>query len=528
MLKRVQGPVGRGFQIVEGLFDRIFGSEWNPFYHLGALSFFYYWIIAVSGIYLYIVFETSIQGVYDSMEYLTHEQWYLGGIMRSLHRYGSDAMALTMMIHLLREFGLDRFRGKRWFAWFTGVPLIWFLFTCGINGYWLVWDELAQFIAVATGEWIDWLPFLGESVARNFLTRGSLSGRFFSLLVFLHIALPLIMLLLMWLHIQRLHRPDVNPPRGLAAGAFLMLLVLSLVLPAESHAQADLGRIPSELNLDWLLLFIFPLIDAWSNGAVWAVSVGISVFLCLLPWMAGRRQTPLAVVDPDHCNGCGRCFADCPYVAVTMTARQDDSRYDTIAVVEDDLCTGCGICVGTCPTHTPFRRQAEFGTGIDLDDFPLVDLRDQLRRKLEALASGRRVAVFGCEHAADVETLELEDVVGFNLPCIALLPPALIDHLLADGWTEGVLITGCRSGECFNRLGVHWTQERLDGSRETYLRTRTQPERLAVHWAADYQRADLMAAIEDFRDRLPSLDETVEATGEASDEASESVREVTP
>ena len=67
VFKRLQAPVGRSFHVVEGLFDRAFGAAWNPFYHLGALSFFYYWIVAVSGIYLYIVFETSIQGIYDSM-----------------------------------------------------------------------------------------------------------------------------------------------------------------------------------------------------------------------------------------------------------------------------------------------------------------------------------------------------------------------------------------------------------------------------------------------------------------------------
>ena len=226
---------------IEGWFDAAFGPKLNPLTQLGALGYFYFWIVAASGIYLYIVFETSVEGVYDSIEYLTVDQWYLGGIMRSLHRYASDALVITMILHLLREFVLDRYRDVRWFTWITGVPILWLAFSSGINGYWLVWDQLAQYIAVATFEWMDWLPLFGEPTANNFLSRGSLGNRFFSLLVFLHIALPLFLLFAMWIHLLRISRPKVNPPKALAAGTLSMLFLLSLYKPALSHPPADLG-----------------------------------------------------------------------------------------------------------------------------------------------------------------------------------------------------------------------------------------------------------------------------------------------
>jgi quinol-cytochrome oxidoreductase complex cytochrome b subunit len=78
-------------------------------------------------------------------------------------------------------------RGPRWFAWFTGVVLLWFVFACGISGHWLVWDKLVQFGAIATTEWLDALPLFGEPIARNFLDNATLSGWFFTLMVFLHI-----------------------------------------------------------------------------------------------------------------------------------------------------------------------------------------------------------------------------------------------------------------------------------------------------------------------------------------------------
>jgi quinol-cytochrome oxidoreductase complex cytochrome b subunit len=80
----------------------------NPLYHLGAITFFLFWVVGGSGLYLYIFFETGVADAYASVEALTHGQWWLGGIMRSVHRYASDGMVLTMMLHMVRHFAFDR------------------------------------------------------------------------------------------------------------------------------------------------------------------------------------------------------------------------------------------------------------------------------------------------------------------------------------------------------------------------------------------------------------------------------------
>jgi len=114
--KRIN-PVKRGYLLLEEWFNVSFGSDWNPLYHLGTLTFFFFWVVLVSGLYLFIFFDTSIDGAYASVEYMTREQWYAGGIMRSLHRYASDAAVVTILLHMFREFALNRYRGFRWFSW---------------------------------------------------------------------------------------------------------------------------------------------------------------------------------------------------------------------------------------------------------------------------------------------------------------------------------------------------------------------------------------------------------------------------
>ena len=505
VLAILQGRLRWAFETVEAALDRIFGSAWNPLYQLGALGFFYYWVVTVSGIYVYILFDTGTTEAYESVQYMTVEQWYLGGVMRSLHRYASDGMVLMMAVHMLREFALDRYRGARWFTWVTGTPILWLVFVAGITGYWMVWDELAQYVAIASTEWFDWLGIFGEAIARNFLTPQTLDDRFFSLLTYIHIVAPLLLLLVLWIHLQRVAKPRINAKRGLAAGTFLMLVVLAFIKPAVSHPPADLNTVPGVLNLDWFYLPAYPLMDHFSYGAVWAFAGVLSFMLLALPWLPPLRRPAAAAVDLDNCNGCERCANDCPFNAIVMRPRSDALPFEQQASVNASLCVGCGICAGSCPTATPFRRASALRAGIDLPERSLPALRDQVEAVAAGLAGEARVIVFGCDHAVPVDHVSASGIGAVGLPCIAALPPSFIDYILSRDLADGVVITGCRQGECFNRFGVDWMEARLNGTRDPYLRERVPRQRVLTVWAASADRAALKTAIEAFRARLSDL-----------------------
>jgi ferredoxin/coenzyme F420-reducing hydrogenase delta subunit len=501
----VQRPLRAGFQVLEGLLDKVFGPKWNPLYHLGALGFFYFWIVAVSGIYLYIFFDTGTTEAYESVEYLTHEQWYLGGVMRSLHRYASDGMMLMLGVHMLREFSLDRYRGKRWFTWVTGVPILWLVFICGITGYWLVWDKLAQYVAVATTEWLDALPIFGEPVARNFLAAAVLDDRFFTLLIFMHIAVPLILLFVLWIHLQRVSRPKVNPARGLAVGTFAMMLALSLAWPALSQGPADLATVPAQIGFDWFYLPAYPLLDLVSGGTLWAFVGTLTLLVMALPWMPPMRRAAVAKVDLDNCNGCKRCADDCPFGAVIMQPRSDGLPFEHEAVVNPSICVSCGICAGACPTSTPFRRASDLVPGIDLQDRPLAELRTALEAAAAKLKGPARIVVFGCDQGGDIATLGNGSRAVLNLPCIAALPPAFIDYALSRHLADGVFITGCREGACYHRFGIRWMEERIAQARDPYLRARVPRERLHVSWGGFADRRKLIRELDAFATRLATM-----------------------
>ncbi len=496
--------VRQALERVESGFDAAFGARLNPLYQLGALGWFFYWIVAVSGLYLYVFFDTGIERAYASVEYMTHEQWYAAGVMRSLHRYASDALVVVVLLHLAREFVLDRYRGARWFPWFVGTPILWLIYASGISGYWVVWDKLAQYVAVATAEWLDALPIFGEPIARNFLHESVLSGRFFTLMVFIHIAVPLILLLVMWIHISRHTHARSNPPKALAIGSLAALVVLALAYPAVSQGPANLNEVPAVVSLDWFYLPLYPLFDRYSGLALWGLVGGVTLLLALLPWLPPKRVSAAATVHLDNCNGCGRCEADCPYSAITMVLRTDGAPFSQQAQVDDGRCVRCGICTGACPTATPYRRRSELVAGIELPQLSMQSLRDGTVAAVEKLRGDTKVIVYACDSAA-ARGLENDHTAVVNVPCVGHLPPALLDFTLTRRHADGVLLAGCRRGDCAFRLGIDWTEQRLAGLRDPYLRKRVPRERIHCVWAGFDGRAVLLREAAAFTERLRSL-----------------------
>ena len=390
MMRAFQRLLRAGFMHAEALFNRAFGDKLNPLYHLGSTIFFLFWIVGATGLYLYAFFDTSVAGAYRSVQSLTEGQWFAGGVIRSVHRYASDAMVAAMAVHALRYFAFDRLRGYRWFSWVTGVALIWLIYAAGANGYMLPWDRLAQFVTQASFEWMDWLPGFGGSLSRNFIASANVSDRLFSLLVFIHIGVPLLALLVMWVHVQRVPKAQTQPPRPIAIAVLVMLVVLAAVQPALSQGgAADLGTAPMRLELDWFLLALYPLVYAWPLGAVWALVAGGTLVLLAMPWLPPRRDGRNEVHLTLHPG------------AVPVSARAGETLLEAglragLPLPYDCRAGGCGLCVCTV-----------LNGQVDQGPYQPAALTDAMRASGKALMCCA-VALEDVELEVDVPSLGLD------------------------------------------------------------------------------------------------------------------------
>ncbi len=388
MVAIVQRGLRAAFMAVEAVFNRAFGDRMNPLYHLGQICFYLFWIIGATGLVLYAFFNTSVTGAYESVEAITHGAWGAGSVLRSVHRYASDAMVLLMLLHMLRNFAFDRLRGFRAFSWVTGVMLLWLVYVVGANGFMLPWDRLAQFVTQSSFEWLDWLPGFGGRLIRNFILPEHVSDRLFSLLVFVHIGVSLVLLLLMWVHVQRVPKATTQPPRPLAVAMMGMLVVLAIIAPIASQGVAELNTEPTTLKLDWFLLTMFPLIHNGPLSTVWAIVIGGSVFLYALPWLTLRRGSKALNQLTIH-PGPARASARAGETLLDAGLRAG------LALPFDCRSGGCGVCLCTVLAGR-------------------VDLGPYQEAALTAAMRARGQALMCCAVAQEDVEFEVEGVISLT------------------------------------------------------------------------------------------------------------------
>jgi len=498
-------PVGilrqleKGFIYLDRLLARCVSSELNPMLHTGAIAVTALFVATVTGIALLIWYKPSVHLAYASLEAMAQSP--LGsGLVRSLHRYSSDAAVLFGLIHAFRVFFERRFDGARWLAWVTGAIMMGLLWFIGWTGYWLVWDLRAQSVAVGSAKLLDVLPVFTDPLSRSFVTDEGVNSLLFFVVFFIHMIIPLAMVVVMWLHITRLARARYLTSRAMTIWVLALMLLICVAYPATNEAPAQMTAIAEHFTMDWWYLFPMPLIDRLGAGALWGVLIVGSAISLAIPWLlAGKRRQTASVVAA-RCNECKKCYTDCPYEAIEMIPRTDgNDRYLTQASVIDSKCVACGICAGSCDT-----------VGIGLGWFSSIEQRRLLESWLKsAERAGETLHIaFVCAESAGAK-LEIDPITGLcaelpgyralRIPCAGWVQPLMIERVLRQG-ASGVLVVSCPPDGCGYREGAEWERQRIEGLREPRLRVdKLQPGQVRLVALDRTRKADLIRAAARFR-----------------------------
>lgn len=484
-------PAGsRAFQKIfaplDNLLTRLYGSRWNPVHYSGALAVFFFLALLVSGLYLFLFY--SIGTPYKSVVGIQEQVW-AGRWVRALHRYASDAVIVTTVLHVFKMTAAGKSWGPRALAWITGVFLVGLILLTGWTGMIMVWDVQGYLVAYEGARLLDLLPIFSQPISRSFIQQDTMPTSFFFMNLFLHVALPLGVAFGMWLHTSRVARPRLLPERDAMLTAAFVALAVSIAWPAPLLPGADLLAIPGRLATDMLFAFWVPVsreIPPLAHAGLWA---GGFALLVSAPWWLRPRDKQImpSQVDIERCTGCTQCYEDCPYDAIQMVKRTVPSKLsEFVAQVDEDVCVSCGICSASC---------APMGVGP-----PLYDGRSQLRQAEAFVAEHAprhdQVVVLGCtnEHAK----FQAQDgVLFYPTGCSGAVHTSIIELLLKRG-VGGVYMLTCPPSSCTYREGPKWLELRVHHDREAELHARVDKTRVKIGGFAAAERAAAVADIRAF------------------------------
>jgi ferredoxin len=479
---------------LDRLLERIYGTRWNPVQHSGSIAVALLVVLLVTGIYLLLFYR--IGSPYASVERITNQPW-TGRWIRSLHRYASDAMVVAVAVHALRMYARRRTWGPRLIAWVSGVMLVGLFMLVGWTGYVMVWDTQAYLLAVEGARFLDALPIFSEPIGRSFVGESPVPSAFFFLNLFLHIALPVGLLLLLWLHVTRVARPTLLPPRAVLWTVVGALTAVSVLLPTPMAPEADLFRLPERAPVDLFFSFFLPLTGPLAAHWVWLIGGLLVTAVLLVPLFTRPRQEQRpgpSIVNERVCTGCEQCYHDCPYDAIAMVERED-GRDTLVARVDESYCVSCGICSASC---APMALGPAGRTG-----------RDQLGQVKQYIAARGGVAgevvIAGCTRSACRDGDAFDGAPLFRVVCAGTLHTSTVEQLVRAG-AAGVLVVACPPDDCWNREGPKWAGARLFEGREAELKERVDRRRVRLVHASALDAPGLRAALDRFRAELAAIE----------------------
>ncbi len=478
------------------LLQKIYGSRFNPLYQSGVLAVFFILLAVISGLILIIFYRVSAP--YESVVAMQANP--ILAVIRGVHRYSSDAAVLAVVVHALKMFVGKCAFGPRARAWASGVFLTALMIVIGLSGLMLVWDVQAQRLALAGVRIVEMLPIFSEPPRRIFADQSNVGSAFFFILVFFHMAMPLGLAFLLWMHTSRLARAVYLPEKAICALWTGAIVVIALLIPAPMDPAADLTRLPGGARLDLWYTFWLPLEEKLGGPATALLMVGVMGLVAAYPWLGRPAEPPPpSVVDEKFCDGCTQCYQDCPYDAISMVARTfyNDGRHsELVARVDPDLCVSCGICAASCK---PMGVGPPERTG-----------RDQMKTLESTLKAtplkGDELVVLACATGCGMSS-EFRNREGIRLiptPCSGSLHTSVMELALRRG-ALGVMVISCPSRDCTNREGPKWLEQRVYHDREAELMARVDRRRVRLEQASRADSKEAVTSAVTFLEELRAL-----------------------
>ncbi len=190
-------------------------KNFNFWYFFGSLALLVLVNQLLTGIWLTMHYTPTAEDAYASVEYIMRDVPY-GWLLRYMHSTGASAFFVVVYLHMFRGMMYGSYRKPRELVWIFGMVIFVLLMAEAFMGYLLPWGNMSYWGAQVIINLFSSVPVYGEDLVQwirgDYLISGATLNRFFALHV---VALPIALLLMVFLHIVALHAVGSNNPDGI-------------------------------------------------------------------------------------------------------------------------------------------------------------------------------------------------------------------------------------------------------------------------------------------------------------------------
>jgi quinol-cytochrome oxidoreductase complex cytochrome b subunit len=284
----------------------------SPWYQLGGIYYLAWMVVIVSGLLLVSMYLPTTAQAFDSIHTISRE-FPLGWVLRGMHKYGGDAMIIAATLKVYRMWFAAEYKNKGEFAFILSILLLVAAMYSGLTGYLLIWNQRAFWatkvfatfptyldmtptnwrwpwefvpndntwlipnIVGATTKIIGNLTHQGVSTSQILMGGSSIGQATMTRFYSLHFGISLIMLVLteLYFYANRAKRLNLRWPAILTILG--MLVITSIVLPAESGSRANPEVTPLPILSDWYFLALYQMLKYMDPywATIWTVGIPV-------------------------------------------------------------------------------------------------------------------------------------------------------------------------------------------------------------------------------------------------------------
>ncbi len=189
-------------------------KNFNFWYFFGVFAFLMLANQILTGVWLTMSFTPSAEEAFASVEYIMRDVEF-GWLIRYMHSTGASFFFVVIYMHMFRGLMYGSYQKPRELIWIFGMFIYVALMAEAFMGYVLPWGQMSYWGAQVIISLFGAIPVVGDDLVTwikgDFLISGITLNRFFALHV---IALPLVIVALVFLHIVALHEVGSNNPDG--------------------------------------------------------------------------------------------------------------------------------------------------------------------------------------------------------------------------------------------------------------------------------------------------------------------------